>query len=146
MSSVAAIKEKPSTASAVDYDAIVMGAGFGGIRTLHELRNMGLSVKVLDGASDVGGAWYWNRYPGARTDTESWAYCFSFSRELWDEWDWKERMPTWDQVQDYQRYVVDKFDMRKHMEFNSRIKSVVYDPERKIWTVTTENGKTYTCT
>jgi cation diffusion facilitator CzcD-associated flavoprotein CzcO len=147
MSSVAAaVKDKPSTGSAVDYDAIVMGAGFGGIRTLHELRNMGLSVKVLDGASDVGGAWYWNRYPGARTDTESWAYCFSFSKEVQDEWDWKERMPTWDQVMDYQRYVVDKFDMRKHMQFNSRIKSVVYDEAKKIWTVTTEQGQAFTCT
>lgn len=146
MSSSAAAKPQTNANPAVDYDAIVMGAGFGGIRTLYELRNMGMSVKVLDGASDVGGAWYWNRYPGARTDTESWAYCFSFSRELWEEWNWKERMPTWDQVVDYQRYVVDKFDMRKHMEFNSRIASVVYDENRKIWTVRTENGKTYTCT
>ena len=146
MSSVAAVKDKPSTASAVDYDAIVMGAGFGGIRTLHELRNMGLSVKVLDGASDVGGAWYWNRYPGARTDTESWAYCFSFSKEVQDEWDWKERMPTWDQVMAYQRFVVDKFDMRKDMQFNSRIVSVVYDEAKKIWTVTTEQGESFTCT
>ncbi len=134
------------TESPVDYDAVIMGAGFGGIRSLYELRKMGLSVKILDGASDVGGAWYWNRYPGARTDTESWAYCFSFSKEVQDEWDWKERMPTWDQVVDYQRFVVDKFDMRKHMEFNSRIKSVVYDEARKFWTVTTEQGKTYTCT
>ena len=73
---------------------------------------------------------------GARTKhTESWAYCFSFSRELWEDWNWKERMPTWDPGGGYQRYVVDKFDMRKHMEFNSRITSVVYDENRKIWTV-----------
>src|ERR1051325_1554150 len=71
---------------ATDFEAIVIGAGFGGLRMLHELRQLGLSVKVIEAASDVGGTWYWNRYPGARTDSESWVYAYSFSKELQDDW------------------------------------------------------------
>jgi cation diffusion facilitator CzcD-associated flavoprotein CzcO len=145
MSNQAAVQARRRLDVAVDYDAVIMGAGFGGIRSLHEFRQLGLSARVFDGASDVGGAWYWNQYPGARTDTESWAYCFSFSKEVEQEWDWKERMPNWEQVTAYQRFVVDKFDMRKDMEFNARIVSVIYDEDKKIWTVTTENGKSCTC-
>ncbi len=130
---------------ATDFDAIVIGAGFGGIRALYELRKMGLSVKVFEAATDVGGTWYWNRYPGARTDTEAWAYCYSFSKELLDEWDWADRMPTWDQVLAYLAHVVDRFDMRKHMEFSTRIKSAIYNEATKKWTLTTEAGKAYTC-
>lgn len=143
----AVAEQRPSTkqGKAVDFDVIVVGAGFAGIRSLYEFRKLGLSVQVFEAASDVGGCWYWNRYPGARTDTESWAYCFSFSEELQDEWRWKERMPTWDQVIDYQRFVVDKLDMRKQIEFNTRIKSAHYDDASKTWTMTTEAGKSYTC-
>ena len=132
-------------AVAPDVDAIIVGAGFGGIRALYELRQMGLSVKAFEAGSDVGGAWYWNRYPGARTDTEAWAYCYSFSKELQDEWDWPERMPSWEHVVAYQRYVVDRFDLRRHIQFNTRIKSVVYDEATGLWTVTPEQGEPLTC-
>jgi cation diffusion facilitator CzcD-associated flavoprotein CzcO len=133
-------------AAAPDFEAIVIGAGFGGIRALYELRKMGLSVQVFEAASNVGGAWYWNRYPGARTDTEAWAYCFSFSKELQQEWDWSERMPSWDQVIAYQSFVVDKLDLRQHIQFNTRIKSALYNEATNQWTITTEAGKAYTCT
>ncbi|HEY1972057.1 MAG TPA: FAD-dependent oxidoreductase, partial [Pseudonocardia sp.] len=94
-----------------DYDVVVIGAGFSGLRMLHEARERGLSVRVLEAADDVGGTWNWNRYPGARTDSESWAYCFSFDKRLQDEWDWQERYPTQPQVLSYLRHVADRFDM-----------------------------------
>jgi cyclohexanone monooxygenase len=146
MEALAEKQIKTNRNAAVDFDVIVVGAGFGGIRALYEFRKMGLSVQVFEAASDVGGCWYWNRYPGARTDTESWAYCFNFSEELQDGWKWKERMPTWDQVVDYQRYVVDKLDMRRQIQFNSRVKSAIYDDNSRIWTLTTADGKSFTCT
>jgi cyclohexanone monooxygenase len=138
-----AAKSHPTVAA--DFDAIIIGAGFGGIRALHEMRQLGLSAKVFESGTDVGGTWYWNRYPGARTDTESWAYCFSFSKEVQDEWNWRERMPTWDQVVEYLRHVVDRFDMRKHIDFSTPVKSAVYDQATGLWRITTAQGKSYTC-
>ena len=90
----------------VDYDAIVVGAGFGGIRSLWEFRKLGLSVQCFEAGSDVGGAWYWNRYPGARTDSEAWVYNLNFSQELRDEWDFAERYPSQGEVQRYLSQVV----------------------------------------
>ncbi len=141
------VARSPRTESdATHFDAIVVGAGFGGIRALYELQKIGLSVQVFEAGTDVGGTWYWNRYPGARTDTEAWAYCYSFSKEILDEWNWAERMPSWDQVMEYLRHVVDRFGMRQHIEFSTRIKSAVYDKSSQRWTLTTAQGKTYTCT
>lgn len=125
-----------------DYDAIVIGAGFGGLRALYELKKQGKSVLLFDAGSDVGGTWYWNRYPGARTDSEAWAYCYSFSKELQDDWDWPERMPTWNQVQAYLSHVADRFDMRKNIEFNTRVQSCIYDEDANQWVFTTADGKT----
>jgi cation diffusion facilitator CzcD-associated flavoprotein CzcO len=130
---------------AVDYDAIIIGAGFGGLRALHEMRTRGKSVRLIDAGTDVGGTWYWNRYPGARTDSEAWAYCYSFSKELQDEWDWPERMPTWDQVQAYLAYVADKFDMRKDINFGTKVQSCIYDEACNQWVITTEDGKSLRC-
>ena len=129
-----------------DFDAIVIGAGFGGLRALHELREQGMSVKVFEAGSDVGGTWYWNRYPGARTDTEAWAYCYSFSKELQDEWVWPERMPSWSHVLAYLQHVAKRFDMRKDIEFNTRIKSAIYNETAGHWTLTTVLGQSFTCT
>jgi cyclohexanone monooxygenase len=125
-----------------DYDVVVIGAGFSGLRMLHEARERGLSVRVLEAADDVGGTWNWNRYPGARTDSESWAYCFSFDKRLQDEWDWQERYPTQPQVLSYLRHVADRFDMRRDIQFGTRVRSAVFDEERDRWTVTTEQGET----
>ena len=129
----------------VDFDTIIIGAGFGGLRALYEMRRLGKSVQLFDAGSDVGGTWYWNRYPGARTDSEAWAYCYSFSKELQDEWDWPERMPTWDQVQAYLGHVADKFDMRRDIQFSTTIGSCIYDEANSQWVITTAEGKVYRC-
>ncbi|MEZ5748789.1 MAG: NAD(P)/FAD-dependent oxidoreductase [Caenibius sp.] len=130
---------------ALDFDTIIIGAGFGGLRALHEMRNQGKSVRLFDAGSDVGGTWYWNRYPGARTDSEAWAYCYSFSKELQDEWDWPERMPTWDQVQAYLAHVADKFGLREDIQFNTTVQSCIYDEASNQWVITTSDGKSYRC-
>ncbi len=132
--------------SKTHYDAVIIGAGFGGLRALYELREMGLSVKGIDAASDIGGTWYWNRYPGARTDSEAWVYCYAFSKEVLDEYDWPERMPNWEHVLDYLDFVATRFDLRKHIQFDTRVKGAVYDEEANLWTVTSESGEAFTCT
>jgi cation diffusion facilitator CzcD-associated flavoprotein CzcO len=93
----------------LDYDAIIIGAGFGGIRSLWELTRLGMNVKCIEAGSDVGGVWYWNRYPGARTDSEAWVYALNFAPELRDEWDYHERYPSQEDVQRYLSRVVGQF-------------------------------------
>ncbi|KAH8703853.1 cyclohexanone monooxygenase [Talaromyces proteolyticus] len=127
-----------------DYDAIVVGAGFGGIRSLWELGQLSLSVKCFEAGSDVGGAWYWNCYPGARTDSEAWVYALNFAPGVKEEWNYSERYPSQKEVQQYLGRIVDKFDLRKHIDFDTRIKSAHYDDERRIWTVTAANGTSVT--
>lgn len=134
-----------SSGCAVDFDAIIIGAGFGGLRALYEMRKQGKTVCLIDAGTDVGGTWYWNRYPGARTDSEAWAYCYSFSKELQDEWDWPERMPTWNQVQGYLAHVADKFDMRKDIRFGTRATSCIYDEAANQWVIGTSHGQTLRC-
>ena len=129
----------------VDFDAIVIGAGFAGLRMLHELRELGLSARVFEAASDVGGTWYWNRYPGARTDSESWVYAYSFSKELQDEWNWSERFPPQPEALAYLQHVADRFDMRKDIVFNTRVESAVYDERANLWTVRDDKGGRHTC-
>lgn len=125
------------------FDAIVVGAGFSGLRMLHELRTLGKSAIILEAAPDVGGTWFWNRYPGARTDVESWQYCFSFSKDLQDEWTWTERYASQPEVLRYLRYVADRFGLRRDIEFNTRVRSAVFNEHRNTWTVTTDAGRTY---
>ncbi|WP_250282433.1 MULTISPECIES: flavin-containing monooxygenase [unclassified Frankia] len=123
-----------------EVDAVVVGAGFAGLRTIHLLRQLGLSMQVFEAGDDVGGTWYWNRYPGARTDTESWAYCFSFDRELWQRWDFRERYTAQPDVLEYLRAVADKHDMRQHIRFSTRVDGAYFDEAANRWTVTTEDG------
>lgn len=127
------------------FDAVVIGAGFSGLRMLWELRQLGLTVRVIEAAPDVGGTWYWNRYPGARTDSESWVYAFSFSKDLQDEWNWTERYPTQPEALAYLQHVADRFDMRRDIEFETRMESAIYDETTSRWTVTTDHGDQYTC-
>jgi cyclohexanone monooxygenase len=127
-----------------DFEAIVVGAGFGGLRMLHELRELGISARVLEAGSDVGGTWYWNRYPGARTDSESWAYIVNFSQDLKAEWDWQERFPSQPEVLSYLQHVADRFDMRR--EFGTRVAGARYDDAGNRWTITTEAGEEFTST
>ena len=129
----------------VDFDAIVIGAGFGGLRMLHELRELGMSARVIEAASDVGGTWYYNRYPGARTDSEAWVYAFSFSKEIQDTWDWSERYPGQAEARAYLQYVADFCDMRRDIQFDTRVRSARYDEQSNTWHVATSDGQTHTC-
>ncbi|MEU2006296.1 flavin-containing monooxygenase [Rhodococcus sp. NPDC019627] len=128
-----------------DVDAVVIGAGFAGLRTIHSLRKLGLSMQVFEAGTDVGGTWYWNRYPGARTDTESWAYCLSFDREGWEQWDFRERFSAQPDTLDYLRHVADKHDMRKHIRFNTQVTGATFDENTNRWTVVTKDGLEVSC-
>ncbi|MEM7777654.1 MAG: NAD(P)/FAD-dependent oxidoreductase [Pseudomonadota bacterium] len=124
-------------------DAIVIGAGFSGLYQLHCLRDrLGLAVTVLEAADGVGGTWYWNRYPGARCDSESHSYCYSFSDDLVKDWEWSERYPAQPEILRYLNFVADKLDLRKDIQLSTRVKSAHYDEAANRWRVRTENGKT----
>ena len=122
------------------FDAIIIGAGVTGLYQLYRLRELGLSVRVLEEGGGVGGTWYWNRYPGARFDSESYTYGYSFSEELLQEWDWKEHYSGQPENERYLNYVADKFDLRRDIQFNARVSSAVYDERENCWQVQTEDG------
>ena len=124
-------------------DALVLGGGFGGIHMLHQLREMGLTVLALEAGAGVGGAWYWNRYPGARCDIESLVYCYSFSPIIDDEWSWTERYATQPEIVRYINFVCDQLDLRKDICLNSRLVKATFDKETGFWTFHTENGDVY---
>jgi cation diffusion facilitator CzcD-associated flavoprotein CzcO len=125
-------------------DALIIGAGFAGLYQLHLLRDrLGLDVRVLEAADGVGGTWYWNRYPGARCDSESWSYCFSFDDALVREWTWTERYPRQPEIQKYLNHVADRFDLRKHIRLNTRVTEARFDDASTTWHVTTEGGEHY---
>ena len=130
----------------VDFEALIIGAGFGGLRMLYELNKRGVSAQVFEAGSNVGGTWYWNRYPGARTDTESWVYIMTFMEDLGMEWSWKERFPRQPEVEEYLNKVTDHLDLRKSIQFHTRIASAHHNDKKNIWKVTTAEGKEYTCT
>ena len=123
-----------------EFDAIVVGAGVTGLYSLYCLRQLGFSVQSLEGGSGVGGTWYWNRYPGARFDSESYTYGYSFSKELLQEWDWKELYSGQPENERYLNYVADKFDLRRHIRLNSRVASAVFDDSNNCWEVEVEDG------
>ena len=112
---MAALGETP------DYDAIIIGAGISGLYQLYRLRELGLRVRVFEAGTGVGGTWYWNRYPGARFDSESYSYGYSFSQELLDEWDWSEHFSAQPETLRYLNHVADKFDLRRDIQFRSRV-------------------------
>lgn len=128
-----------------ELDAIVIGTGFGGIYMLHKLRNeLGLSVRAFDKAADVGGTWYWNRYPGAKSDSESFLYQYSFDKELFQEWEWSTRYLEQADILAYLRTVVARHDLGRDIQLNTTITSALFDESRHIWTVTTADGETFT--
>jgi cation diffusion facilitator CzcD-associated flavoprotein CzcO len=136
-------KKAPPTDSR-QLDALVIGAGFSGLYQLLCLRDrLGLSVKVLEAGAGVGGTWYWNRYPGARCDSESHSYCYSFSEELWREWEWSEKYPGPPEIMRYLNFVADKFDLKRDIRFNTKVASAHFDEKSNRWTVTTDAGETY---
>src|SRR4051812_17985869 len=127
-----------------EIDALVIGAGFAGLYQLLCLRDrLGLSVKALEAGSGVGGTWYWNRYPGARCDSESHVYWYTFSPELMREWEWSERYPGQAEILRYLNFVADKFDLKRDIHFNSRVVAASYDEQANRWQVRTECGETY---
>ena len=127
------------------YEVIVVGAGVAGIYQLKRLLDLGIDTTVFDSAPDLGGTWYWNRYPGCRFDSESYTYGFSFSRELLDEWHWKERFSSQPENLRYLNHVADKFDLRRHMQFNCRIEAAHFDETRDLWRLRIDNGREFTC-
>ena len=124
----------------LDYDAIIVGAGISGMYQLLRLRELGLRVKVLEAGTGVGGTWYWNRYPGARFDSESYSYQYSFSKELLAEWNWSEHFAGQPETLRYLNYVADKFDLRKDIQFRSRVTSAHYQDGERSWLVSLDNG------
>nr|WP_294556078.1 NAD(P)/FAD-dependent oxidoreductase [uncultured Rhodopila sp.] len=130
-----------------DLDALIVGAGFSGLYQLLCLRDrLGLSVQVLETAGGVGGTWYWNRYPGARCDSESHAYCYSFDEDLMREWQWSERYPQQPEIMRYLNHVVDRFDLKRDIRFNTRVASAHYDEAANRWHVRTEAGEEFSAT
>ena len=124
-----------------NFDAIVIGAGVSGLYQLYRLRELGLSVRCLEDGGGVGGTWYWNRYPGCRFDSESESYGYTFSKELLQEWDWKEHYSGQPENERYLNYVADKFDLRRDIQFNSRVTSAVFDDRANRWEVRLESGQ-----
>lgn len=129
----------------IDYDVVVIGAGFGGLYSAHKMRDeLGLTVKGFDAAGGPGGTWWWNRYPGARCDIESVHYSYSFSDELQRGWEWTERFAAQLEILAYLEYAADTLDVRKEFTFNTRVTSTVWEEATSRWTVTTDNGATCT--
>jgi cation diffusion facilitator CzcD-associated flavoprotein CzcO len=127
--------------SAMTDDVLVIGAGISGMYQLHRLRGLGLRARVFEAGSGVGGTWYWNRYPGARFDSESWTYGYSFSEEILREWEWSEHFAAQPETLRYCNFVADKLDLRRDIEFNCRVKAATYDEAAGQWEIESEDGR-----
>ena len=121
-------------------DAVVVGAGFAGLYMLHRLRGLGLSTRVYEAGGGVGGTWFWNRYPGARCDVESLQYSYSFSESLEQEWQWTERYASQPEIERYLNHVADRFDLRRDIQFNTRVVAATFNEATKRWTIQTDRG------
>jgi cyclohexanone monooxygenase/acetone monooxygenase len=121
-------------------DAVVLGAGVSGLYQLHQLRKQGLNVKAFDAAGDVGGTWWWNRYPGARFDSESHVYQYLFDESLYTDWSWSQRFPDQPEIERWLQYVTERLDLRRDIRFDTRITAAHYDEGRGRWTVHTDRG------
>ena len=130
-------------ASVPYFDAIIIGAGMSGLYQLYRLRELGIRVRVFEAGTNVGGTWYWNRYPGARFDSESYSYAYSFSKELLEEWDWSEHFAGQPETLRYLNHVADKFDLRRDIQFESRVTAAIYDEDTRSWNVTLEGGNRF---
>ena len=136
----ASLEASAELGQTLDYDAIVIGAGMSGLFQLLRLREMGMKVRVFEAGTGVGGTWYWNRYPGARFDSESYSYGFSFSKELLEEWNWSEHFAPQPETLRYLNLVADKFDLRRDIQFESRVAAAQWDEAARHWAVTLEDG------
>lgn len=126
-----------------ELDAIVVGAGFSGLYMLHRLRQAGFSAKVIEAADDVGGTWYWNRYPGARCDIESYDYSYSFDEELQQEWEWSERYAAQPEILRYLRHLAERFDLRRDILFNTRVTRAHWDEANERWAIATDGAESF---
>ncbi len=133
-------KQAPAKPPAT-VDAVIVGAGFAGMYMLHRLRSLGLSVRVFEAATGVGGTWFWNRYPGARCDVESMQYSYSFLNELQQEWKWSERFAAQPEILRYANHVADRLDLRRNIEFETRVTDAVYDEDKSVWQIRTGKGE-----
>src|SRR5947199_6728422 len=131
--------ERPAEVGAV-FDAVVIGAGFAGMYMLHRLRALGFSARVFEAGSGVGGTWYWNRYPGARCDVESMQYSFSFSETLDQEWNWSEKYAPQPEILASANHVADRFDLGRHIVFDTRVIPATFDESANCWQVETDRG------
>ncbi len=127
--------------AATALDAVVVGAGFAGIYMLHKLRQLGLAARVLEAGGGAGGTWFWNRYPGARCDVESMQYCYQFDAGLEQQWTWRERYAAQPEILSYLEHVLDRFDLRAHIQFNTRVASAIFNAKDSPWDLTTEAGE-----
>tara|TARA_Y100000758_G_scaffold18537_1_gene12978 strand:+ start:1909 stop:3549 length:1641 start_codon:yes stop_codon:yes gene_type:complete len=140
MTQPTATSNHPLSDIGLDYDAIVIGAGISGLYQLYKLRKIGMRVRVFESGTGVGGTWYWNRYPGARFDSESYSYAYSFSEELLDEWDWSEHFASQPEILRYLQHVADKFDLIKDIQFSSDVKSAIYSDDTRSWQIQLQDG------
>jgi cation diffusion facilitator CzcD-associated flavoprotein CzcO len=134
---------RTDTSPALDFDAVIVGAGMSGMYQLYRLRELGLRVRVFEAGTGVGGTWYWNRYPGARFDSESYTYAYSFSQELLAEWSWSEHFAGQPETLRYLNLVADKFDLRRDITFRSRVTAASWDEATRSWSVTLEDGSRF---
>jgi len=132
-----------ATAPALDYDAIIIGAGMSGMYQLYRLRELGMRVRVFEAGTGVGGTWYWNRYPGARFDSESYSYGYSFSKELLEQWDWSEHFAGQPETLRYLNLVADKFDLRRDIQFRSTVAAAIFDEDTRSWDVALQDGSRF---
>jgi len=131
--------EAPAT---LELDAVIIGAGVAGLYQLHQLREQGLRVRTYDAADDVGGTWFWNRYPGARFDSEAYIYQYLFSEELYKDWSWSQKFPGQPEIEQWMHYVADRLDLRRDIQFATRVTSAHFDEDRGRWTIRTDRGDT----
>ncbi|KAK7215885.1 hypothetical protein V2G26_003888 [Clonostachys chloroleuca] len=129
----------------LDYDVLIVGAGLSGILSLYRMRELGLKARVIEAGSAEGGTWFWNRYPGARFDSESYSYIFSFSQEVLDEWDWTEHFAPQPETLRYIQYLTSKFDLKRDMQFDTRISSARFQEDSSSWLLEDDDGAHYTC-
>src|SRR5258707_9034714 len=128
-----------------NFDGVVNGAGFSGLHMLKALRDkLGLKVRVYEAGETVGGTWYWNRYPGARCDSEAYVYCFTWDKQLLQEWEWSERYPEQPEILRYLEHVAKRHDLKRDMQFNTSVTSAEFDETTNLWTVRTDKGEAVT--
>jgi cyclohexanone monooxygenase len=139
------LQQTRSTTSDADFEAVIIGAGFSGMYMLHSLRDkLGLSVTAFEAGNGVGGTWYWNRYPGARCDSDSYIYCYTFDKNLLQEWNWSERYPEQDEILRYLEHCAERFDLKPDIQFGKRVIETTFDDETALWTLRTDKGDAVT--